>query len=106
MGFFGPRKDAADGDGRGQCRRRRYRGGRDQPLTIADLDDGGRFRIVAVEAVGEIRRRLMDMGFVRGSTGMVLREALLRDPIELEMMGYKISLRRAEAREIIIEELD
>jgi Fe2+ transport system protein FeoA len=54
---------------------------------------------------GEIRRRLMDMGFVRGATGKVLREALLRDPIELEMLGYRVSLRRAEAREIYVEDL-
>ena len=44
------------------------------------------------------------MGFVRGATGRVLREALFKDPIELEMLGYKVSLRRAEARGIVIEE--
>jgi ferrous iron transport protein B len=106
MGFFGPRKGTTDKDGRGQQHRKRYRGGRDRQLTLADLDHGGRFRILAVEAAGEIGRRLLDMGFIRGATGTMLREALLKDPIELEMMGYKVSLRRAEAREIIIEEID
>ena len=104
MSFFFRRNDTADHGGHGHHRRRRRRG--DQRLSLADLDHGGKFRIVAVEATGEIRRRLLDMGFVRGATGTVLREALLKDPLELELMGYRISLRRAEAGKIIIEGLD
>ncbi len=101
MSFFSPNKGA--NGGRGPRRRRRCRRGRG--FTLADLEHGGKFRIISMEATGEIRRRLMDMGFVRGATGTVLREALLKDPIELEMMGYKISLRRAEAGDILIEEI-
>ena len=107
MNFFAKKNDqngeAGHGRGHGRGRRRRHRG--DRRLTLADLDHGGEFRITRLEAAGEIRRRLMDMGFIRGATGKVLREALLKDPIELEMMGYKISLRRAEAREIFVEEI-
>jgi hypothetical protein len=91
MNFFSKKNDQNEEGGRGRGpgrgRRRRRRGGR--VLTLADIDHGG----------------LMDMGFIRGATGKVLREALLKDPIELEMMGYKISLRRAEAREIFVDEI-
>ncbi len=105
MNFFGKKNEQNGERGRGHehGRRQRHRGGRG--LTLADLDHGGEFRITHLEAAGEIRRRLTDMGFIRGATGKVLREALLKDPIELEMMGYKISLRRAEAREIFVEEI-
>ena len=73
-------------------------------MTLDHLGNGRRFRVRKLTASGEIRQRLVDMGFVRGATGRVLREALFKDPIELEMLGYKVSLRRAEARGIVIEE--
>jgi ferrous iron transport protein B len=45
------------------------------------------------------------MGFIRGACGKVLRAALLGDPIELEMLDYKVSVRRSEARTIYVEEI-
>ena len=86
--------------------RHRHRGGQAHPLTLDRIGDGHRFRVLQLTATGEIRRRLMDMGFIRGATGRTLRVALLRDPIELEMLEYKVSLRRAEARHIVIEEIE
>ncbi len=77
-----------------------------QDQLLADLDPGKRFRIKKVVAKGEIRQRLIDMGFIKGAEGKLIREALLRDPIELEMEGYFLSLRRAEARDIIVEEIN
>jgi Fe2+ transport system protein FeoA len=73
-------------------------------MTLSDIENGGHFTIKRVLATGEIRRRLMDMGFIKGAEGKVLREALLRDPIELQLKGYKISVRRSEARQIMVEE--
>ncbi|MBD3287979.1 hypothetical protein GF337_04175 [candidate division KSB1 bacterium] len=75
-------------------------------MTLSDIKDRGYFRIVAVRATGEIRRRLIDMGFIKGAEGQVLREALLKDPIELRLKGYRISLRRAEAAMIQVEEVN
>jgi len=74
-------------------------------MTICDIKDGGHFIIKNLTAIGEIRRRLTDMGFIRGTQGMVLREALLKDPIELFLKGYRVSVRRAEAQQIHVEEL-
>ena len=75
-------------------------------ITLADLTPGKRFRVRRLTAGGEIRQRLLDMGFVSGAEGRILREALLRDPVEVELSGYLLSLRRAEAGGIVIEELD
>lgn len=74
--------------------------------TLADITPGRAFRVVKVTATGEIRARMNDMGFIRGAEGRILREALLRDPIEVDLRGTLLSLRRVEATGIIVEELD
>jgi Fe2+ transport system protein FeoA len=50
----------------------------------------------------EIRQRLIDLGFVKNETGIVLRQALLKDPIEIEIKGTRVSLRRSEARLLML----
>jgi ferrous iron transport protein A len=70
------------------------------------MTPGRSFRVRRISAEGEIRQRLVDMGFVRGAEGRILREALLRDPIEVEMKGSLLSLRRVEATGIQVEELN
>ncbi|MCI0516098.1 FeoA domain-containing protein [candidate division KSB1 bacterium] len=74
-------------------------------ITLADLAMNQRFRIVRLSAGGEIRKRLIDMGFIAGAEGILLREALLKDPLEIQLKGYRISVRRTEARDIIIEKI-
>jgi Fe2+ transport system protein FeoA len=76
-----------------------------QTITLADLAMHQRFRIIRLNGSGEIRKRLIDMGFIAGTEGILLREALLKDPLEIQMKGYRISLRRTEARDIIIEQI-
>jgi len=73
-------------------------------MTLCDIKDGGTFKIIRLRAGGEIRRRLIDMGFIKGAEGKVLREALLKDPIELQLKGFKVSVRRSEAKQILVEE--
>ena len=72
-------------------------------MTLDQIKVGDDFTINAVRARGEIRRRLVDMGFVCGAFGRVLRKALLGDPIELRLGTYLISIRAAEARNIEVE---
>ncbi len=72
--------------------------------TLAALMPGSSFRVSKLTAQGEIRQRLLDMGFIKGAEGTVLREALLKDPIEIEIGGYLLSLRRTEAADIMVEE--
>lgn len=70
---------------------------------LAQLPSGSEFLIKRVNACGEVRRRLVDIGFIKGERGKIIREALLRDPIEVEIKGTRISLRRCEARLIKVD---
>ena len=69
-------------------------------LTLADVKTGEYGVIVRVMGHGGFRHRLMEMGFVRGEKVKVIRNAPLRDPIEYEIMGGHVSLRRIEAQHV------
>ncbi|MCL2822671.1 MAG: ferrous iron transport protein A [Polyangiaceae bacterium] len=69
-------------------------------MTLDQIPVGDAFTISTVRSRGEIRKRLVDMGFVYGANGKVLRKALLGDPIELRLGAYLISIRASEARDI------
>ncbi len=69
-------------------------------MTLDQVQVGTDFTISAVRAQGEIRKRLVDMGFVHGANGKVLRKALLGDPIELRLGAFLISVRASEAKTI------
>lgn len=69
-------------------------------LTLADVKTGEYCVIVRVTGHGSFRHRLMEMGFVRGEKVKVVRNAPLRDPIEYEIMGGHVSLRRIEAQRV------
>ena len=75
-------------------------------LTLADLERGVPAEIVKVGAKGEIKRRLLEMGVVRGSRVVVERVAPLGDPLEVRIMGYRLSLRHTEAVTITVRKLD
>jgi len=74
--------------------------------SLAEIPAGKRFRIKKVHGHGEIRQRLVDLGFIKNEVGTVIREALLKDPIEVELKGARFSLRRSEARLIEVEVLN
>ena len=78
----------------------------DRVKLLSELEAGGRFKIIKINARGEIRRRLLDIGFIKNQKGKIIREALLRDPIEIEIKGTMVSLRRSEAKLINIVEQD
>ena len=69
-------------------------------MKLADLETGAKAVIVRVNGHGSFRKRLIEMGFIRGKEVRVVLNAPLKDPIEYEIIGYKVSLRREEARQI------
>lgn len=69
-------------------------------MKLSDLKTGERGIIVKVSGHGSFRKRITEMGFIKGKEVKVVLNAPLRDPIEYEIIGYKISLRRDEADEI------
>lgn len=71
-------------------------------MRLSDLKTGETATIVKVLGYGGFRRRIMEMGFVRGQEVKVILDAPLKDPIEYHIMGYDISLRRKEAEMIVV----
>lgn len=66
-------------------------------MLLSDLRTGESAVIVKVLGHGGFRRRILEMGFVRGQRVEAILNAPLRDPIKYRLMGYEVSLRRSEA---------
>ncbi len=64
---------------------------------LSELHTGESATVLRVLGHGGFRRRIMEMGFVRGKEVKVLLNAPLKDPVKYQVMGYEVSLRRAEA---------
>ena len=74
------------------------------PVTsLAQLDVGERARVVGVRGGDEISQRLLEMGLTPGVEISLLGRALLGDPIEIELRGYRRSVRRSEAERVEVE---
>lgn len=70
--------------------------------TLSQLKPGEKGIIIKIHGHGAFRKRVMEMGFVRGREVTMILNAPLQDPIKFSLMGYEISLRRAEAELIEI----
>jgi ferrous iron transport protein A len=71
--------------------------------TLNQLKPGERATIVKVGGQGPVRRRILDMGVVKGAEIEVVRVAPLGDPVEFLIKGYNLSLRKSEAQQIQVE---
>ena len=66
-------------------------------VPLSELPVGTRAVVVRIDAPAPIRRRLLEMGFIRGESLSVQKLAPLGDPMELVIKGYHLSLRREES---------
>lgn len=66
-------------------------------MRLSELKTGERGVIVKVIGHGGFRKRIVEMGFIKGKIVDVLQNAPLQDPVKYKVMGYEISLRRSEA---------
>ncbi|MBQ5654489.1 MAG: FeoA domain-containing protein, partial [Alistipes sp.] len=71
-------------------------------MRLSELKTGDQATILKVTGHGGFRRRIIEMGFIRGQRVEVILNAPLKDPIEYRIMGYDISLRRSEAEMVIV----
>ena len=71
-------------------------------LDTFEIDERGMVKIVLGE--GKIKRRLFDMGITPGVEIMLRKKAPLGDPIEISLRGYELTLRKAEANFVVMEE--
>ena len=65
--------------------------------TLAELSKGESARVVSISGVGAIPERLLEMGLTPGADVRLIGVAPLGDPLEIELRGYRLSLRVAEA---------
>jgi ferrous iron transport protein B len=75
-------------------------------MRLSDLETGQSGVVVKILGHGAFRKRVMEMGFVKGRKVSTLLYAPLRDPVKYSILGYEVSLRRSEARMIEIVQVD
>ena len=71
--------------------------------TLKDVPVGDTCKVVRLYGEGPVKRRIMDMGITRGTEIHVRKVAPLGDPMELNIRGYELSLRKADAELIEVE---
>ncbi len=70
--------------------------------TLKDAKVGQTVTVVKLHGEGAVRRRIMDMGITKGVEVYVRKVAPLGDPIEVNVRGYELSLRRADGEMVEI----
>ncbi|MGI5888194.1 MAG: FeoA family protein [Oscillospiraceae bacterium] len=71
--------------------------------TLRDIPVGGSCTVVKLHGEGAVRRRIMDMGITKGVEIYVRKVAPLGDPMELNIRGYELSVRKGDAEMIEVE---
>jgi ferrous iron transport protein A len=72
--------------------------------TLRDVKIGETVTVVKLHGEGAVKRRIMDMGITKGTSVYVRKVAPLGDPIEVTVRNYELSLRKADAEMIEVEE--
>ena len=73
-------------------------------MTLKEAKVGSTVKVVKIHGEGAYKRRIMDMGITKGSEIYVRKVAPLGDPVEITIRGYELSLRKADAESILVEE--
>ncbi len=71
--------------------------------TLREVRIGETVKVVKIRGEGAIKRRIMDMGITKGIDIYVRKVAPLGDPVEINLRGYELSLRRADAEMVEVE---
>jgi Fe2+ transport system protein FeoA len=72
-------------------------------IPLSAFKQGERGVIIKIQGSGAFRKRLQEMGFIKGTQVFVEKYAPLRDPVELVVKGYHVSLRVEEAAQVLME---
>lgn len=75
-------------------------------MNLSEADINSDAIITKITGRGTFRKRIMEMGFVKGKKVHIVKQAPLNDPIEYEIMGYHVSLRRSEAKMIEVVSME
>ena len=71
--------------------------------TLKDVKIGKTVKVIKLEGEGAVKRRIMDMGVTKGVEIYVRKVAPLGDPIEVNLRGYELSIRKADAEMVEVE---
>lgn len=71
--------------------------------TLKEAKVGSTVKVVKLHGEGAVKRRIMDMGITRGIEVYIRKVAPLGDPVEVNVRGYELSLRKADAEMIEVE---
>lgn len=71
--------------------------------TLKEVQVGDVVKVVKLNGSGPVKRRIMDMGITKGAEIYARKVAPLGDPLELNLRGYELSLRKADAEQIEVE---
>jgi ferrous iron transport protein A len=74
----------------------------DAGMRLSELKVGDKAEVTALKAENVIRRRIMDMGLIKGTRFKVLRVAPLGDPIEIFFKGLYLAMRKTEAEGVMV----
>ena len=74
-------------------------------MTLKDAAVGQTVKVVRLTGTGPVKRRIMDIGITKGQTIYVRRVAPLGDPLEITVRGYELSVRKADAQMVEVEEV-
>lgn len=74
--------------------------------TLKDAECGKNVIVKSIRGEGAVKRRIMDMGITKGVKIHIRKVAPLGDPIEVTIRGYELSLRKADAEFIDVQELE
>ena len=72
--------------------------------TLRDIPVGSSAVVIKIQGTGAVKRRIMDMGITKGTSIYVRKVAPLGDPVEITVRGYELSLRKADADILEMEE--
>lgn len=71
--------------------------------TLRNVNVGDHAVVVKLHGEGAVKRRIMDMGLTKGTDVLIRKVAPLGDPVEINVRGYELSIRKADAEMIEIE---
>lgn len=74
-------------------------------FTLRDLKPGEKGKVIKIKGKGNLKKRLLDMGIVPGTEIQLKKVAPLGDPVDILVKGYHLSLRKEEARDILLEKV-
>lgn len=75
-------------------------------LTLVDSKVGKTYIVKKIHGQGPLRRRIMDMGLVKGAKIKIKKVAPLGDPVEMTVRGYQLTLRRQDGQIVELEVVD